>query len=182
MFYSIDHFFRWASNQTCQVYQGFRFNLHFLHVTFEHFWSEQRFFGVGSNLIAMPRPITLDMKNKSILYKALIFSLTIEGKFVLKFLNCFPKLQQQIVVNAIFNFIETIFTDIYVRPGVNFINVFTHSFHERRSQRCKKLLNLTVFLALLGSAWVKAAHEMLVKLTLASQIVGMAATPREKGR
>ena len=36
---------------------------------------------------------------------------------------------------------------------------------EQRSRKCKKLLNLTVFLALLGSSSVKAAHKMLVKLT-----------------
>ena len=47
-------------------------------------------------------------------------------------------------------------------PGVNFINVLTRSFYKRRSQ---KLLNLTVFFALSGSAQVKAARKMLVKLT-----------------
>ena len=47
-------------------------------------------------------------------------------------------------------------------PGVNFINVFTSSFYKHRSQ---KLLNLTVFFALSGSAHVKAARKMLVKLT-----------------
>ena len=49
--------------------------------------------------------------------------------------------------------------------GVNFINVFTGSFYACRSQKRKKLLNLTVFFALLGSALVKAARKMLVKLT-----------------
>ena len=44
-------------------------------------------------------------------------------------------------------------------PGVNFINVFTLSFYIRRSQKWKKLLELTVFLALLGSAQVKAARK-----------------------
>ena len=34
-----------------------------------------------------------------------------------------------------------------------------------RSQKLKKLLNLTVFLALLGSVFVKAASKLLVKLT-----------------
>ena len=37
---------------------------------------------------------------------------------------------------------------------VNFINVFTRSFYERRSQKHKKLLDLTVFFVLLGSACV----------------------------
>ena len=50
-------------------------------------------------------------------------------------------------------------------PGANFINVSTCSFYVHSSQRRKKLLNLTVFFALLGSARVKAARKMLVKLT-----------------
>ena len=41
----------------------------------------------------------------------------------------------------------------------------TSSFYARRSQKCKKLLDLTVFFALLGSASVKAARRMLMKLT-----------------
>ena len=52
-----------------------------------------------------------------------------------------------------------------VHPGVNFINMFTRSFYARRSQKCKKLLDLSVFFALLGSARVKDARKMLVKLT-----------------
>ena len=50
-------------------------------------------------------------------------------------------------------------------PGVNFINVFTLSFYPRRSQKRKKLLDLAVFFALLGSERVKAARKMLVKWT-----------------
>jgi len=42
-------------------------------------------------------------------------------------------------------------------PGVNFINVLQAAFYTRRSQKCKKLLDLTVFFALLGSACIKAA-------------------------
>ena len=42
---------------------------------------------------------------------------------------------------------------------VHFINVFTRSFYVRRSQKCKKVLDLTVFFALLGSACVKTAHK-----------------------
>ena len=49
--------------------------------------------------------------------------------------------------------------------GVNFINVITRSFYAHRSQKRKKMLDLTVFFALLGSACVKAACKMLVKLT-----------------
>ena len=53
------------------------------------------------------------------------------------------------------------------RSVVNFINVFTRSFYTCRSWKRKKLLELTVFFALLGSALIKAACKMLVKLTLA---------------
>ena len=50
------------------------------------------------------------------------------------------------------------------KPGVNFI-MFTSSFYARKSQKRKKLLELTVFVVLLGSARVKVVHTMLVKLT-----------------
>ena len=49
--------------------------------------------------------------------------------------------------------------------GVNFIKVYTSSFYKWRSQNCKKLQDLTVSFALLGSAHIKAAHKMLLKLT-----------------
>ena len=52
-----------------------------------------------------------------------------------------------------------------VSSRVNFINMFTSTFYARRSQKLKKLLNMTVFQALLGSAPVKAACKTLVKLT-----------------
>ena len=51
-----------------------------------------------------------------------------------------------------------------ITSGVNFINVFTHSFYKCRSKKRKKLLNLTVFVGLLESACIKAASKMLVKL------------------
>ena len=50
--------------------------------------------------------------------------------------------------------------------GVNFIKVFMRSFYAHRSQKCKKLLDFTVFFARLGSEGVKAACKMLLKLTL----------------
>ena len=51
-------------------------------------------------------------------------------------------------------------------PWVNFINVITHNFYACRStQKFKKLLAFAVFFAHLGSAWVKAACKMMVKLT-----------------
>ena len=49
--------------------------------------------------------------------------------------------------------------------GVNFIKMCMCSFYTRRFQKRKKLLNLTVFWALLRSAHVKAARKMLVRLT-----------------
>ena len=52
-----------------------------------------------------------------------------------------------------------------VWTGVNFINVFKCSFHVSSSQKRKKLLELTVFFALLWSAYLKVAPKMLVKLT-----------------
>ena len=43
--------------------------------------------------------------------------------------------------------------------------MFMRIFYPHRSQKRKKMLDLTVFLGLLGSAGVKAAHKMMVKLT-----------------
>ena len=54
----------------------------------------------------------------------------------------------------------------YTSAEVNFINMLMHSFYTFRSQKHKKLLDLTVFLALLGSARLKAGLTMLVKLTI----------------
>ena len=51
------------------------------------------------------------------------------------------------------------------RPQVNFIYMFMSSFYACRSQKCKKLIELTLFFAVLGSVHVKAARKMLVKLT-----------------
>ena len=52
------------------------------------------------------------------------------------------------------------------RSWTNFTIVFMPTFYVSRSQMRKKLFDLTVFLALLGSACIKAARKMLVKLTL----------------
>ena len=48
---------------------------------------------------------------------------------------------------------------------VQFHQRSTSSFYACRSQKRKKLLNLTVFFVLLGSMSTKAAHRTLVKLT-----------------
>ena len=50
------------------------------------------------------------------------------------------------------------------RIGVNFINLFIRNFSACRSQKRKKLLELPVFFVLLGSARIKAARKMFVKL------------------
>ena len=43
--------------------------------------------------------------------------------------------------------------------------MFIRKFYANRSHKCKKLLDLTVFFVLLGSAHVKAARKIMVKLT-----------------
>ena len=48
---------------------------------------------------------------------------------------------------------------------VNFTNVLQAAFTRADPKSAIKLLNLTVFFALFGSAQVKAACRMLVKLT-----------------
>jgi len=52
--------------------------------------------------------------------------------------------------------------------GVNFINVLPASFARKDPESATKTENLTVFFALLGSAHIKAAHKMLMKLTRGS--------------
>ena len=51
------------------------------------------------------------------------------------------------------------------RPWVNFTNVLQAAFTRADPKSVIKLLNLTVFFALLGSGRVEAAHRTLVKLT-----------------
>ena len=51
------------------------------------------------------------------------------------------------------------------RPRVNFTNILQAAITRTDPKSAIKLLNLTVFFALLGSAGVKAACRMLVKLT-----------------
>ena len=65
--------------------------------------------------------------------------------------------------------------------GVKFINVFTQSFYTGRSRKHKKLLNLTVVFEFLGSAHVKAARKMLVKLTPGGRERERERVPNEKG-
>ena len=52
-----------------------------------------------------------------------------------------------------------------MNAGLNFINVLQAAFTPADPKSGKKLLNFTVFFALLESAGVKAAHRTLVKLT-----------------
>ena len=67
----------------------------------------------------------------------------------------------------------TFFGNVLVEgnPWVNFINVLMRSFYSRRSQKCKKLLNLTVFFALLGSGRVKAARQHIDEIDPSFQLM-----------
>ena len=53
-------------------------------------------------------------------------------------------------------------------PGVNFTNVLQAAFTRADPKSAKKTVKLSCFFALLGSARVKAARRMLVKLSLVS--------------
>ena len=67
---------------------------------------------------------------------------------------------------ATLNHLSTVITDYtWLSAWGQFHQHSTSSFYACRSQKRKKLLNLTVFLVLLGSARIKAACRMLVKLT-----------------
>jgi hypothetical protein len=55
--------------------------------------------------------------------------------------------------------------DQFTLPGVNFTNVLQAAFTLADPESAKKLLDLTVFFALLVSASVKAARRTLMKLT-----------------
>ena len=48
---------------------------------------------------------------------------------------------------------------VKLTPAAYVMNVFMCSFYTSRSQKRKKLLDLTVFFVLLGSACIKAAHK-----------------------
>ena len=52
-----------------------------------------------------------------------------------------------------------------LKLGVNFTNVLRAAFMHADPKSAIKLLNLTVFFALLGAARIKAAHRMLLKLS-----------------
>jgi len=54
--------------------------------------------------------------------------------------------------------------------GVNFTNILRAAFTRADPKNAKKLFNLTVFFALLGSSRVKAARRMLVKLNQGGEL------------
>ena len=58
-----------------------------------------------------------------------------------------------------------LYTGAFGQYANSLANLFTNSFCACRSRKRRKLLDLTVFLALLGSSGVKAAHKMMAKLT-----------------
>ena len=66
------------------------------------------------------------------------------------------------ILRAFFSYESVIMHSTY---GVNFTNVLRAAFTSADPKSAIKLLNLTVFFALLGSARVKAARRTLVKLT-----------------
>ncbi len=54
--------------------------------------------------------------------------------------------------------------DTNLRPGVDFTNILQRAFTHADLKKCKKDTDdLTVILALLGSAYVKASDKTLVK-------------------
>jgi len=55
---------------------------------------------------------------------------------------------------------------VNVNSGVNFINILWATFTPADPKSAKKTVKLSIFFALLGSALAKAAHRMLMKLTL----------------
>jgi len=52
-----------------------------------------------------------------------------------------------------------------LKSGVNFINILRSAFTGVDPKSAKKTVKLAIFFALLGSAFVKAACRMLMKLT-----------------
>jgi len=63
------------------------------------------------------------------------------------------------------------------RSGVNFINILRAAFGRTDNRSAKKADNLTVFLALLGSAGIKAACRMLMKMTPGVNFVNILTAP-----
>ncbi len=64
---------------------------------------------------------------------------------------------------SIFHFIVN---NINNRPGVDFTNILCAALSHPDPKNTKNTVKQSVFLALLGSGCIKAAHKMLVKLTL----------------
>ena len=69
-----------------------------------------------------------------------------------------------VVASRTFTYVKTKFALVII-SGVNFTNVLRAAFMRADPKSAIKLLNLTVFFALLGSARIKAARRTLVKLT-----------------
>ncbi len=64
-----------------------------------------------------------------------------------------------------------------IRSGFNFINIVQAAFMRADPESIKKTNSLTVFFVLLGSASAKAAHRMLIKLTIGYSFIGILQTP-----
>jgi hypothetical protein len=52
---------------------------------------------------------------------------------------------------------------IKIQSGINFTNILHKAFTSTDNKSTKKTDSLTEFIAVLGSAHIKAAHKMLVK-------------------
>jgi len=59
------------------------------------------------------------------------------------------------------------------RPGLNVINILGAVFVHADPKSAKKTVKLSFFFVLLGSACVKAAHRMLMKLTLGINVTNI---------
>ena len=74
-----------------------------------------------------------------------------------------------------------IFCLLSLLPGVNFTNVLQASFMRADPKSATKLINLTVFFALLGSARLKATRRLLVKLTPGQKMPWVASSSSQGG-
>jgi hypothetical protein len=147
--------------------------------------TECNLFQVKTNLFSFLFPIitllTSALEIKLFILKKLIQKLIIfcSDSCQLNIKHCFKFNDETTVWWKIFCY----FSDIYIH-SVNFKFLFslvshlstdtwgqfyqhsTSSFYEHRYLKCKKTVKMSIFFALLGSALLKSASRMLMKLTL----------------
>jgi len=66
-----------------------------------------------------------------------------------------------------------VFLNRVVRSVVNFINILRAAFWRTDPKSAKNTVKQSVFFALLGSTHAKAAHKMLMKLTLVANFINI---------